>query len=218
MTDNKKYNHKLVNYIQNTLGRTAKIQQFSNDDLFWTKAAGWKNKLSFNILSFQDLPQKGITTYTTLGLSEYVLQDVQNNNPPRRIELISVLRDDTDFQELTGDISDKVNFCENWLMYLSCYMVNKNSYLFPGDIWHSFFSNAYDQFSNMNHLFFVGSTFTGNQLKSTVIEGEEIEFLLCVPISDEELDYCEKNGSEALEKLLVKNRINVSDLFRQTVV
>ncbi|GMA98787.1 suppressor of fused domain protein [Pelosinus sp. IPA-1] len=218
MVDTEKTNSKLISYIQYALESNAKIRRFFTDKSTFTRRAGWKEKLSFDILTFQNIPQSGVTTYATLGLSEYLLKDDQHNKPPRRVELVSILRDDTDFKKLTGDSEDKENFYEDQLMYLCCYMAIEGSYLFPGDIWKMYFSNSYDQFSDMEHLFFMTSTFLSKQLQSTVIDGKEIDWLFCVPISDKELTYYEKNGPEELEKLLLKNKIEVSDLFRKSVI
>lgn len=218
MADIERAQKQLVSYIQNMLGSTPETQRISSDKSRWTKDTTWEKKLSFDILSFRNFPQEGITTYVTSGLSEYVLRDDQNGQKPRRVELISALRDDTDFEELTGDIGDKKNFYEDSLLYFCCYMVIKNSYIFPGDIWNRWFINIYEQFSDMEHLFFPTPTLLTNKIQSTTIEGKEIEFLLCVPISDEELKYYEKSGPEELEKLLLRSKVDITDLFRESVI
>lgn len=213
-----KYKQKLANFIQSELGGTLKIKRLLSDQSRWTRGAGWENKLEFDILTLQNSPQKGMTTYVTLGLSDYVLRDDQNNRKPRRIELISILRDDTDFLELTGNPEDQLNFYEDSLMYICCYMVEENSYLFPGDIWVNWFSNKYQQFSDLEHLYFMYPTLLTDKIRTTTIEDKEIEWLLCIPISQDELEYYEKNGSEALEKLLLQEKVDVSDLFRESLL
>jgi hypothetical protein len=211
---------KLISYIQDQLGRTPKAQQYSSDKSIWTRQAGYKNdkKLTFDILTLQNVPQKGMTTYATLGLSEYLLRDDSNNQKPRRVELLSALMDDTDFEKVTGDIENKENFYEDSLLYICCYMINEGSYIFPGDKWINFFSNKYEDFSEMEHLFFMTPTLLTNKLLPTIIEDKEIEWLLCVPISNKELKYLENYGPGALEKLLLKNKVDVSDLLRKSVV
>ena len=218
MTDIERFKNKLVSYIQNKLGSTPEIQRISSDKSRWTSQTPWEKSLSFDILTFKNFPKEGITTYVTSGLSEYVLRDDQNGQKPRRVELISALRDDTDFEKLTGDIGDKKTFYEDSLMYICCYMVIRNSYIFPGDIWNRWFINKYEQFSDMEHLYLPTPILLTNKIQSTTIEGKEIQFLLCVPISDEELKYYEKHGSEALEKLLLKNKVEITDLFRKSVI
>ena len=218
MVEGVKYDPRLYSYIETALGGTPQIKSIYSDKSVFSRRAGWNNKLNFNIATFQNTPKKGMTIYATLGLSEYLLRDDQNSKPPRRVELVSILRDDTDFDELTGDSEDKENFYEDQLMYLCCYMVNENSYLYPGDVWKMYFSNAYEQFSDMEHLFFMTPTFLSNKFQSTTIGEKEIDWLLCVPISDEELGFYEKNGAKALEELLVKRKVDVSDLFRKSVI
>jgi antitoxin YqcF len=217
MKNGENYNSMLSDIIKNMLGGNPKVRRFSNEDLFWTKAAGWKQKLNFDILKLDNTPENGVTIYSTLGLSEYELRDEQNNNKPRRIELVTVIRDDTDFLELTGDIEDQLYYSEDLLMYLSCYLVFEKSYLYPGDIWINWFSK-YDRFSDLEHLFFIYPTMIMNEWNSTIIDDKEIEWILCVPITQAELEYYEENGAEELEKLLLQKKINVSDLFRDSVV
>lgn len=50
------------------------------------------------------------------------------------------------------------------------------------------------------------------------IDDQQVEFILCVPITESELVFYQKNGAEALEELLLKEQIDVSDLFRKPVV
>jgi hypothetical protein len=214
-----KYSGKLPIFIKHILGGIPQIRNLSSDESFWTRAAGWEDVIDFDVLNLKNSPNMGITTNVTLGFSNYELKDQKNNQPARRLELISILKDDIDFLKLTGDIEDKIDFYENLLMYVSCYMVFENCYLYPRIIWRRFFSNYYQQFSDMEHLFFVHPKLLTDKLQQPItIDDKQIEFLLCVPISDEELQYSEKNGPEALEQLLIKGKIDVSDLFRESVV
>lgn len=209
---------KFYNHVQNLFNKPVETETIRSDKSIWSAGAGWKNKLSFDILTVRNTPNKGVTTYITSGLSEYELKDDQNNKPSRRIEFISVLKDNTDFQKLTGDPTDEISFYKDNLMYLTCYMINELSYVFPGDVWNGFFTNSYQKFSKVEHLFFMHPKLITNRFQPFMIDDKEIEMLLCVPITQKELDYCQKNDSAALEKLLVDSKVDISNLFRKSLI
>ncbi|WP_236347716.1 suppressor of fused domain protein, partial [Paenibacillus plantiphilus] len=144
-------------------------------------------------------------------------RDHENNKQPNRIELMTIYREETDFEELTGDPDDKINFSADTLMYISSYLVNENSYLSKGEVWINWFSK-YEKFGELEHLYFMTPTFFENEKLPVTISGNEIELLLCVPISQEELEYFENNGASALEELLYEKNIDVSNLFRKSVI
>ncbi len=211
-------NLKLYNYVQNLFEETVEAETIWSDKSIWSAGAGWENKLSFDIMTVKNTPNKGVTTYITSGLSEYELKDDQNNKPSRRVEFISVLKDNTDFQKLTGDPSDEISFYKDNLMYLCCYMVNESSYVFPGDVWNGFFTNSYQKFSKLEHLFFMHPKLITDKFQPFMTDDKEIEMLLCVPITQKELDYYQRNGPEALEKLLVDSKVDISNLFRKSLI
>lgn len=209
----------LLNNLQ-VLGDTPHIHTLDSEQRSRTKGL-WKNKLSFDILSYENTTSKEITSYSTLGLSDYELRDNKNNGQPARIELLSALKKDTDFLELTEDPDDKEMFYEDSLFYIACYLVNENDFIWYGDTWVNFFSNEYQAItdhSDMEHLFFMSPTLLSDKLKPIEIDGNKINWLLCVPISEAELQYRNNKGPDALKELLINNKIDVSDLFRNSVI
>lgn len=210
----------LFKRIYGVLGGIPQIRQFESEQRNVTKGL-WGKALQFDIASFQNSPRAGVTSCTTLGLSDYELRGDQNKKPPHRIELLSAIRDDTDFLKLTEDPADKECFYEDSLFYIACYLVNKNEYITYGDTWINFFSNQYQAFadhSELEHLFFMPPELLSETLKPSAFQGSSVNWLLCVPISGAELDYCDKKGPDALQSLLIGKRIDVSDLFRRSVV
>lgn len=214
-------NQKLIlNILHAELGGTPHIQKLDSEQESITKGL-WSKHLFFDMLTLNNAPHDGITTCSTIGLSEYELRDDKNRKPPIRIELLSVLRDDTDFLKLTEDAADKELFYEKQLFYTACYLINKNDYIAYGDTWINFFTNTYQvmyDHSDMEHVFFMPPTLLSNKLKPVTIDNQQINWLLCVPISEAELQYCIKNSPDALNDLLITNQIDVSDLFRKSVI
>ncbi|NLW47283.1 MAG: suppressor of fused domain protein [Firmicutes bacterium] len=219
LNGNVNYSSKLPIFLEKTIKAKSVMQRIKSEESQWTREAGWKN-YALDIMSFHNSPLEGLTTYITMGLSEYELRDNQNNRPPLRVELVSVLKDNTDFDQLTGNCNDKKSFYEDALIYISCYNIIKEDYLAPGDVWIRFFSNKYQyQFSDLEHLFFMRPILLNDKLIEPIqIDDQQVEFILCVPITESELVFYQKNGAEALEELLLKEQIDVSDLFRKPVV
>ncbi|MDR7235941.1 hypothetical protein J2Y02_000546 [Neobacillus drentensis] len=55
-------------------------------------------------------------------------------------------------------------------------------------------------------------------MKTIKFENKQVGWLMAIPISEEEKNYADKNGLEALEELFDENQINVFDLERASVV
>jgi hypothetical protein len=205
----------IADAIKTAFGDPVKTERYCSDKVLWTKRV-WKNRVCLDIVSLPISPFKGVTVYSTLGLSDHEMRE--NGKPPFRVELLSALRDDTDFSLLTEDSTDKDDFYEKLLLCLGAYIVNDNMYFPYGDVWVNFFSNKFSIFSDLEHLFFMPPALLTDKLKPVATDGGQIDWLLCVPISEAELQYREKKGPEALQELLMKNKVDVSDLFRKSVV
>lgn len=214
-------NQILANALFSSLGPISNIQTLDSETQIRTKGL-WNKQCILEILSINNAPYQGTTLYSTWGLSEFKLRN-ENNKQTIRIELLSTLRNDTDFTKLTENESDKEMFYESSLFYLACYLINEPEYIDYGDTWINFFSNEYPAFTDhsaLEHLLFMPPEplLTTNKFKESEIDGEKINMMLCVPISEAELKYRDKNGPVALQELLIKKNIDVSDLFRKSVV
>jgi hypothetical protein len=55
-------------------------------------------------------------------------------------------------------------------------------------------------------------------LEPLKLENKTVNWLLCVPISEIELQYKNKNGFDELENLFEKNGVDVFDLDRKSVI
>jgi hypothetical protein len=67
----------------------------------------------------------------------------------------------------------------------------------------------------MKHIFFVEPFLWAEKLYQMHLENKEVNFSLCIPISDKELEYKLEKGSSALENLLQKNKTDIYDLERK---
>jgi len=57
-----------------------------------------------------------------------------------------------------------------------------------------------------------------DKLEDFRVDDKIVNFLLAIPISDHELEFKNKNGSEALEDLFQENEVDVFDLDRKSAV
>ncbi|WP_427125588.1 suppressor of fused domain protein [Priestia megaterium] len=95
--------------------------------------------------------------------------------------------------------------------------MNENDYSKPGEVWINWFSRYTKFNSELEHLFFVEWKIFFRDM-SFEIEGDEVDWLLVIPITDQELTFYEEKGSQALQELLVENNIDISNLFRESLL
>jgi hypothetical protein len=203
---------RLAGQMSNLLGGKMTVGRFRNRQPYWSK------DLYFDILTVHGGILADTITSSTLGLSGYQIKDHEKGRPPVRSELLAAIRNDTDFEMLTGDAADGNNFLEKNLLYMSSYMVGETWYCTAGTLWVNYFSNQYDTFSTVEHLLFTSPSFFMKVPDTINFEGHLIQWLLCVPITGPELALAEKRGVDALEQLLIREKVDFTDLFRASLV
>ncbi len=70
----------------------------------------------------------------------------------------------------------------------------------------------------MKHIMFVPPYIWEDALKVRSFKTKKVAWLMALPISETEFKFAEANGSEALDDLLVENRIDIYDLERPAVI
>ncbi|MFD0897277.1 suppressor of fused domain protein [Loigolactobacillus binensis] len=182
----------VANKILTVIGGTPKVMQYLNED----------ENASIDIFIGENRPDEGLTSYSTIGLSNYSI-GLKTNDKKLRVELIGT--SGTNF-EYFGNIMSTCAF--NIIVdHQSCH---------PGMV----YTNIIDQYysgTDMKHIFFV-SPFLWERLTTLETKEKSITWLLMVPISDAELEFLEKNGSEALENKFIEQQIDIYDLGRNSVI
>ncbi|MCP3940006.1 MAG: suppressor of fused domain protein [Desulfobacteraceae bacterium] len=162
-----------------------------------------KGKQYVDILTCSDRPEKGVSSYSTIGLSDTPL--LKNGSEyPTRIEIIGVCG--TAFSGFDNVLATTA-FC----------IINSKWFCYPGAIFPNVLS-MYDISSTMRHFIFVPPFLWEDKLKTITIGNKTIAWLLAVPISDEERQFAEEKGSDALENLFEEKQIDIYDLERASVV
>lgn len=155
------------------------------------------------ILEAVSCPQLGVTSYATIGLSEYPLiyKEKEFNS---RVEIVGACGSNfPDFSNVLATLA----FC----------VINSKWFCAPGIIFPDVL-NMYNLSGTMSDIYFTYPFLWADKLKSTVLFDHKIAWLLAVPISREESAYAQKFGSEKLEVLFSEKDIDIFDLNRKSVV
>ena len=70
----------------------------------------------------------------------------------------------------------------------------------------------------MQHVMFIDPFLWANKLEPLKLENKTVNWLLAMPISESELQYKIANGYDELQKLFIKNDVNMFDLDRKSVI
>lgn len=162
-----------------------------------------KDENCVDILSCLDQPQKGITSYSTIGVSDYV-NIIDSKNIDIRVELV-------------GICSTKIEFYPNILSTAAFCIINSKWSGFPDAIFPNVIG-MYDSSITMQHLLFTDPFIWEDTLETLKFGEKRVAWLLLIPISEAELQYAEKEGVGKLQKLLAENYVDISDLNRASVV
>lgn len=154
-----------------------------------------------DILKLTDPIDKNVGIYCTIGVSNYP-NLIGDKNIPVELMLTSYKK----FDKATNILS-------------TCgFYITKDKYECSlGGVFMRMVEFYYKGI-DMKHIFFIRPYLWSEKLDQMKIENKEANFLLCIPISDKELEYKLKNGSSALEELLMKNKIDIYDLERKCTI
>lgn len=160
------------------------------------------NKSSVDILSCEDNSFDGILSYSTLGLSDYSI-GYEKNNLPLGVELVGA--------------SDSEYF-PNILATCAFNIINSKFHCSFGTIFLDVVK-MYLTKSPMQHILFLSPMIWGNKFQTIKFEKKQVAWLMAIPISEEEKNFADKNGIEALQELFEENPINnIFDLHRVSVI
>ena len=151
-----------------------------------------EEKNTIDILSCIDSPRIGVTSYGTLGLSDYDMGKEVDSTP------LGV--------EFVGACYSRFDAFSNVLATCAFYIINSNYKCEPGSIFNEII-NLYME-SQMKHVMFVTPFTWEKELKTLFLKPKKVvAWLQLIPISDAEMAYSTVNGKGALEKVLEKERV-----------
>jgi len=143
-----------------------------------------------------------VAVYSTIGLSSVDLGISDENSKPIRVELIGV-----------GDLEDE-NTAN--IIATSCFEIMDKKMCYFGMV----IPNVVERYVpnlQTKHIILLSPVFW-KDYKALESESEIIVWLLCVPITDSEKAYLEKNGLDALEQLLSEQENDITDIYRHSFI
>lgn len=158
-----------------------------------------------DILSLKDPIDENVAIYCSIGLSDHT-NLVQIGEKQENIAIELLLAAYKEFQEAPNVLST------------CCFYIIKDRYeCRPGAVFMHM-NEFYFKDSDMRHIFFTTPFLWQDKLEGLSLESKKVEFLLCIPISENELQFKIDKGDEALESLLHENEIDIYDLSRKSVL
>ncbi|MCX8131108.1 MAG: suppressor of fused domain protein [Clostridia bacterium] len=174
-------------------GGTMKVVNYLDDS----------NSESIDILSSCHSPAIGLTSFSTVGLSEHNI-GFEADNLPLCIELVA-------------SCAAEFSLFPNILATCAFNIINSNYTCYPGAVFPDVIKMYYPD-KAMRHLLFISPILWDGKLKTLDLSEKKVAWLLGIPISDNEFAYAKKKGTEALEALLEKRDIDMFDLDRLSVL
>jgi len=159
-----------------------------------------EKKYIIDILICKNRPNDGVNSYATIGLSQQDI-GIYSAGKPLRIELIGVCDAKEDYVETIISIA---------------FEVMKRGQCKYGQLIRNAISSLKFE-SDMKHVYLM-EPFLWDNFNTLEFEDYDVTWLLIIPISNGEIDFAIKNGTEALESLLEKHNIDIFDLMRSSVV
>ena len=193
MTEVSESNKIVARKVAEAFGRFPKITTMWDAD----------NRSSVDVGAVVDSPEEGLTSYSTVNLSDWPLY-VDGRVHETRIEMMGTAPSEFElFQEAVSTAA----FCvikQKW----ECY---------PGAIFPDVLA-MYHLSTTMKHVLFT-EPFPGSILEESVqLPDRLVTWLMMVPIADSEYEYAKANGWLALGQIFEEQDIDVWDLQRKPVI
>jgi len=162
-----------------------------------------EDKYFIDILSSSNRPATGISSFATIGLSDYDI-GFRVDTKPLRVEFVGVCE-------------SRFNFFLNIIGDCALLVIKERYESHPGvilpDVIHEYLPE-----SEMKHIFLTTPFIWEDTLVQLEFCDKTVTWLLAVPISDTEFEYADKNGTEALEDEFVKHDVDISNIVRSSIL
>lgn len=157
--------------------------------------------LSVSVLRCPDKPHDGLTSFSTIGLSDLPLPGVEIR-PPLGVEIVAV----SQLPAFAGVLADAAR-----------QMLDNRWPLAPGIVLFHVIS-ARPLAPALPHLLLIEPSLWADQLNSCILSTKTVAWLLGVPVSDAEADYVKAQGATALKDRFRETHANIFDPRRPSTV
>lgn len=157
---------------------------------------------SLNLIECDNIPQFGVTSYATIGMSQYTNLST-GGGKNLGVELLAAAGSNWKVIQ-SGLIGSALNIASG-----------KHS-IWPDTIFPDVMS-GFDQAVSVPHALFV-LPFLWNDIEDLESDDLVITWLMMVPVSDQEFLFAELNGVQALNARLLEAQPDVFNLMRPSVI
>lgn len=184
----------IANIIRKNFMKRPEVYKYYDND----------RKSSIDIAISENGVYKGVTSYSTIGLSDYNIGFKYKKNIPLRVEFLGVC-------------TNEIDYFANIMATCAFNIINSKFKCYPGVV----FKNViymYNKNLNVKHILFCPPYLWNHKFKNVYFEIKTVAWLMMIPISDKELIYLNDNGADALEDLFKKKDVDISDLERESLL
>jgi hypothetical protein len=158
---------------------------------------------SVDILISPDAPGPGVTSYSTVTLSDVPLLQ-KGRVFPVRVELV-------------GACDSRAEEFANALATAAFFILKERWFCRPGVVFETMLS-MYELSDTMEHLYFTAPS-RWPELNTTLdLSTKKVTWLWAIPISDNESRFIAEHGDDQFESLLEHSRADVLDIHRASIV
>jgi antitoxin YqcF len=186
-------NKRIARHVAGVFGGTARVDEYTNTS----------ESLAVGILSCRDRPGDGVTSYSTIKLSDHSMKSSAGEFPIRL--------------ELAGLCMNTAELFPNVLASAAFTIMQSDAVYHPGTVMPNLVRQHYPA-SSLPHLFLTGPFLWEPELEMLDCGTRKVSWLLAMPISESEYAYLKENGDEALERLFEKQEIDFSNPDRPSAV
>lgn len=180
----------LARYLASVMNASPSVARYWDDN----------DRHHIDIMSADNVPERGVVTLATLGLSDQSI-GLEAEGSELRVELLAaVARDCKTFP--------------NILATSAFDLMTGKAKCRPRSVVPNVVA-MYESSSEMKHVLLVPPFLW--EVETQKLPGVLVTWLQVVPISESEYAYAQSNGADALEDLFVKEQIDVFDLCRPAI-
>ncbi|UTR15002.1 suppressor of fused domain protein [Salipaludibacillus sp. LMS25] len=185
-------NKLIVKTALQSFGGTPKVNNYWDDN----------KDQSIDILSTLDRPYKGVSSYSTIGLSDWHIGYSVKEKQLRT--------------EILGASATEFDSYPTILATCAFFVINSKFSLSHGHVFEKIIKFYYPE-SEMKHILFT-SPFLWDNLHNLDFSDKVVTWLMAVPISENEYLLKQEKGLEALESLFEQEDIDIFNIYRNSVL
>jgi hypothetical protein len=183
----------IARYVSAAFGGTPHVDEYLNES----------ETLTVGILHCRDRPAEGVTSYSTIKLSDHPMKQGEREFPIRL--------------ELAGVCINIADWFPNVLASAAFSIMQDDAVYHPGSVLPDHVCQSCPS-SKFPHLYLTAPFLWERELKTLDCGTKKASWLMAVPISEAEYAYVRKFGDYAFERLLEKQHGDFSNPDRPSVL